>query len=286
MRRISAFGLVLLIGFGASAQVSQGQRHVRNDLVNAPGRWVSYFANVNDKLSSIALDLNLRGQAQLKNKPRLFWVWVYLRSAMPNGLPDDREFDALAAIEDRLVQALGRAFDAVEAGRITGDGRREFFFYGPDSANLDASVSLVLKDFPQYRYDLGSRDDPQWTHYLKVLYPSGEDFQKISNSGVLAALMNEGDTLEAVRDVHHWIYFDSAAQRQEYAILAKDLGYKTESETEREGQSKPFCLQITRDQAVTSAQIDTAVIELFRLAKQFNADYDGWEAAVVRSAKN
>jgi regulator of RNase E activity RraB len=84
--------------------------------------------------------------------------------------------------------------------------------------------------------------------------------------------------------VHHWIYFRTVAQRQQYALKAKELGYKIEGETEREG-GHPFDLQITRDQGVTPAQIDSAVIELFRLAKEFDADYDGWEAAVVASPK-
>jgi uncharacterized protein (TIGR01619 family) len=284
--RLFALGLVLLISGAASAQESKSQPGGRDYIVNDHGRWASYFANVNDKLASIALDLDLRGQAPVKSKLHLLWVWVYLRSPKPNGLSDNREFDALAAIEDKLVQALGSACHAVQAGRITSNGRRVFYFYGADGINFDASVSLVLNDFPQYRYDSGSQDDPQWTHYLNVLYPSEEDFEKIKNSDVLAALMKHGDTLGAVRDVHHWIYFNTVAQRQHYALKAKELGYKIEGETEREGgQPHPFGLQITRDQGVTPAQIDSAVIELFRLAKQFDADYDGWEAAVVPSPK-
>jgi uncharacterized protein (TIGR01619 family) len=255
-------------------------------VANEHGRWASYFANVNDRLASIALDLDLRGEAPNKSKPLLLWVWVYLRSPKPDGLSDDSEFDVLATIEDSLVKELGRACNAVESGRITSDGRREFYFYGADSINLDASISLVMKDFPQYQYHSSSQNDPQWAQYLNVLYPSEEDFEQIKNRDVLAVLMKHGDTLEAVRHVHHWIYFHTAAQRQQYAFKAKELGYKVEGETDREGsQPHPFGLQITRDQDVTPVQIDSAVIELFRLAKQFDADYDGWETEVVASPK-
>jgi uncharacterized protein (TIGR01619 family) len=282
LKYLFALGLALLI----SGTVSKAQQYQGDYMAAEHGRWASYFANVNDKLASIALDLDLRGQAPVKSKSRLLWVWVYLRLPKPNGLSDNREFDALAAIEDKLVQALGSAYHAVETGRITSNGRREFYFYGADDINFDASVSLVLKDFPQYRYDSGSQDDPQWTQYLNVLYPSEEDFEKIKNGDVLAVLLKHGDTLEAVRDVHHWIYFHTVAQRQQYTLKVKVLGYKIEGETEREGgEPHPFGLHITRDQGVTPAQIDSAVIELFRLAKPFDAHYDGWEAAVVPTPK-
>jgi regulator of RNase E activity RraB len=276
---VFALGLVLLI----SATASKAQQH-RRDYV-AKGRWASYFANVNSKLASLALDLDLRGQAPIKDKTQLLWVWVYLRSPRPDGLSDNSEFDTLAAIEDGLAQALGSACNAVQAGRITSDGHREFYFYGADSIKFDASVSLVMKDFLQYKYSSGNQDDSQWKQYLNVLYPSEEDFERIKNGDVLVTMMKHGDTLEAVRDVHHWIYFHTLAQRQFYALKVKELGYSIEAESEDHGQSHPFGLQITRDQGVTPAQIDSAVIELFRLAKQVDADYDGWEAKVVASPK-
>jgi hypothetical protein len=52
------------------------------------------------------------------------------------------------------------------------------------------------------------------------------------------------------------------AQRQHYALKAKELGYEIKGETEREGvQPQPFGLQIIRDQGVTPAQIVRAMIE-------------------------
>jgi regulator of RNase E activity RraB len=47
----------------------------------------------------------------------------------------------------------------------------------------------------------------------------------------------------------------------------------------------PYGLIITRNQAATSSCIDDAVLELFELAQQVSANYDGWEARVI-STKN
>jgi uncharacterized protein (TIGR01619 family) len=248
---------------------------------NVPVDWKSYFANVNDKLASIALNLSLRASAPMPDRPELLWVWVYLRTPKPNGLSDNSEFQTLAAIEDELEKHIGVACEAIEAGRITSDGHREFYFYGANDKRFRSAVSEAMGRFKQYKFDLGSQKDLEWKQYLNVLYPSDEGLEKMKNQDVLGALMKEGDTLTPVRDVHHWIYFRSREDREWFASKVRELGYKIEHESEKPGAQHPFGLQITRDQSVTPDQIDDAVIELFRLAKQANADYDGWEAQVI-----
>jgi regulator of RNase E activity RraB len=84
-----------------------------------------------------------------------------------------------------------------------------------------------------------------------------------------------------VRDVHHWIYFRTAGDRSVYASSAKDLGYVVEREIDGKETQYPYGIIIARDQAVTPSLIDDAVLELFDLAQQVLADYDGWEARVV-----
>jgi uncharacterized protein (TIGR01619 family) len=246
-----------------------------------PAQWGSYFCNVNDKLASIALDLSLRPSAPNEEKPWLLWAWVYLRFPKPNGLSDSAEFAVISAIEDELAKHIGSACDAVEAGRITTDGHREFYFYGAHDKGFKAAVSKAMGRFKDYKFDLGCQEDAAWTQYLNVLYPSEESLEKMKNQGVLDVLMKRGDTLEAVRDVHHWVYFRTKDDRQWFASKVSALGYEIENESEEPGDPHPLGLQITRDQSVTPAAIDDAVIELFRLAKQVDADYDGWEAQVI-----
>jgi uncharacterized protein (TIGR01619 family) len=250
---------------------------------NIPDNWGSYFATVNDKLASIALNLGLRAYAPMPERPQLLWVWVYLRAPKPNGLSDSSEFPALSAIEDELEERIRVACEAVEAGRITSDGHREFYFYGATDKGFRSAVAEAMGRFKQYKFDLDSQKDPEWNQYLNVLYPSDEDLQKMKNQDLLGVLMKHGDSLTSVRDVHHWIYFRSREDRAWFASKVRGLGYKIEHESERHDDPHPFEFQITRDQSVTPDQIDDAVIELFRLARQVNAEYDGWEAQVITS---
>jgi uncharacterized protein (TIGR01619 family) len=242
--------------------------------------WGHYFTNVNGALASVALDRTLRPKAPMAGRPHLLWVKVRLRSPRPNGLSDQSESQTLAGIEDQLRSQLRAACRAVEAGRITTAGRRELYFYAADDNGFQEAVSAAMQKFGAYRFEAGSAADPEWRQYLDALYPAGEDFQRMSNMDVLDGLLDVGDTLRPAREVRHWVYFGSAADRQSFAGRAKALGYTIGSETSGP-QDLPFGLVIARTQSVTPDQIDSAVIELYRLAKQAGAEYEGWEAAVV-----
>src|SRR5215467_7921533 len=93
-------------------------------------KWGSYFCNAHGKLASIALNLSLQSKVPVKGKPWLLWVWLYLQSPRADGLSSRAEFDSLSAMEDSLAERIGTACTALQAGRITTDGHREFYFYG------------------------------------------------------------------------------------------------------------------------------------------------------------
>jgi uncharacterized protein (TIGR01619 family) len=243
--------------------------------------WKSYFCNVNDKLASIALDLCLTDEAPIASKPWLLWVWVYLQRPRPDGLSDQSEFDTISAVEDALLKCLVSTCQAVEAGRITTDGRREFYFYGASANGFEKAIRAVMGNFSAYKFDLGKQHEPDWNQYRNVLYPSDESMERIKNEDVLEVLEKHGDTLESVRDVHHWIYFKSSDDRKLFGKEVLQLGYRVENEPEDLKEEFPYGLQITRDQCVTRDKIDDAVLELFRLVKKLGGNYDGWEAPII-----
>jgi uncharacterized protein (TIGR01619 family) len=243
--------------------------------------WDSYFCRVNDALASVALDLGLRKVIPDKSKPDLLWIWVYFKSPRPDGLSDSSEFDALVRIEEKLTETLGSKFNAILSGRITTDGRREFYFYGLHSDAFDSAVVDALAFFPGYEFDSGFQKDPEWKQYLEVLYPSDENLQRMKNRSVLDVLERKGDTLEASRDIFHWIYFRTKSDREAFWTVIQLLSYRLQSKPEKAGGDFPFGLCIVRFQSVKQDYIDEAVIELFRCAKEFRGDYDGWETKVI-----
>lgn len=181
---------------------------------------------------------------------------------------------------DRLTGALGQKFGAVFCGRITTDGRREFYYYAPLSEKLDRTVEDTFSQFPGYEFDCGCKENAAWTQYLEVLYPSEESRQWMENRKVLDVLEREGDTLQAPRHVWHWIYFRCDADRELFVAAVTPLEYRLQSRPDRKDKEYAKGVCIVRFQSVKWHEIDDAVIELFRLARTHRGEYDGWETQV------
>jgi uncharacterized protein (TIGR01619 family) len=247
--------------------------------------WNFYFCNVNDALASIAVDLGLHKLTPDQTRPILLWVWVYLNMRRSDGLSDSNEFNSLVAIEKSITQTLNQKFDAVLCGRITTNGRREFYYYAPHSESFEPTMSNVMAQFRGYEFAAGFQADPVWKQYLNVIYPSDENRQRIENRSVLESLERQGDSLKVPRDVIHWVYFPTEIDRDGFWVAIQPLEYRIQSHLVRAGEELPFGLCVVRFQSVKQAEIDEAVIELFRHAKEFHGDYDGWETEVI-STKN
>ena len=242
--------------------------------------WKSYLCNVNDSLSSIFVDLGLRSLVPILSKHWLLWVWVYFQSPRPDGLSDGGEAPTLFKIEDALELHVGRVCRAIPCGRITTQGRREFYFYGETRDGLGASAKTALSDFDAYKFDFGEQEDSLWEHYLNVLYPSSEDRERIKNRDLLEVLAEHGDVLGAAREVQHWMYFPSGQSRASFRAEAANAGFKIMSESSVEGE-RPFGISVIRTQPVEQEHIDATVLELLRLTERFEGEYDGWETSVI-----
>jgi uncharacterized protein (TIGR01619 family) len=242
--------------------------------------WKPYLCNVNGKLASIFVNLGLRGEVPILSKPWLLWTWVHFQTPRADGLSDSKEAPTLYKIEDALDLCLSRACQAIPCGRITTEGRREFYFYGETNNGLRHAVKAALKGFEGYRYDIGSQEDSEWGQYLNVLYPSPDDLQRIANMDLLDVLREKGDVLTVAREVQHWMYFGSEQSRSQFRDAAIASGFRVISESTSEG-NLPFGIVVARTQSIEQESIDRTVIELLNLSRRFDGDYDGWETPVV-----
>ena len=244
--------------------------------------WKSYICRVNDSLASIRFDLGLREVVPIRSKPCLLWVWVYFRTPRPDGLSDSKEAPTPFNIEDALTPELSRTCGAILCGVITTEGRREFYFYADANKDFGSTVASSLAKFSEYRFDSGEKNDPLWTQYLHVLYPSPEDMQRIANRDLLDQLEKRGDVLSVKRQVLHWVYFKTKRDRDRFKEVVVKSGYTIDFESESDVQGdRPFGLTVARSHSVEQTVVDDVVLELMRLAQQFDGDYDGWETPIV-----
>ena len=245
-----------------------------------PENWKPYLCKFNDKLASILVNLGLRDEVPIPSKPWLLWAWVYLQASRADGLSDSKEAPTLYKIEDALNECVSRTCRAVPCGRITTEGRREFYFYGETKDRLRQAASAAMKGFDDYKFDIGSQNDPEWEQYLDVLYPSPEDLQRIANMDLLDVLVERVDILSVAREVRHWLYFRSESSRVLFRGAAAAVGYQIVSESNAKGEL-PFGIEVTRTQSIEQCSIDATVIELLHLSQRFDGEYDGWETPLI-----
>lgn len=252
------------------------------------GQWDFYQCKVNNKPASIYLDMGLKQAAPDPKRPAILVVWLYLRHPHPdNGLSTDAEFDVLVEIEDRLCAALKRAYDAVYAGRITTEGRREFYFYSTACADIEATVRAALAPWGGYTIDAWGQPDQQWKQYLNVLYPKAASMRWMSDKAVIDVLGERGDVAEIARPLTHFSYFPTAAGRDAFSGAIAGAGFRIckQTETGPPGDARPFGVVYELTQTPKLAQVFETTELLMRLSEKHGGEYDGWECPVTGPEK-
>jgi hypothetical protein len=249
-------------------------------------KWDFYFANVNDKLASLFVDLGIREAAPDGDNPWLLWAWVYFNHPREDGLTTPQESDVLFQIGDSVTEAVNNALGASLVGRITTDGRREFYFYGSSFAGFEDAVARGMRPFPEHRWDSDTRHDPEWSQYLGLLYPTPRDWQRIKNRHVIEQLQKRGDSLDKERLVFHWAYIANDASRNQFVAAVKDLGYTVTNQGKVDDPHCPYPLGVSFERVdhVDWDSINHVTLGLFELARSFAGDYDGWETPVEKEA--
>lgn len=245
--------------------------------------WDFYFARVNGAVSSIFVDLGVRADAPLEKRPWLLWVFVELQSPGAEGLSTQEEAPRLHAIGEALDATISPLCGAQLVGRITGAGRREFYFYAEDPGPLDEAVTQAMRAHEAYAFECGSALQPDWDQYLTLLYPSATNLQRMFNRRVLESLAEQGDVHETPRPVEHWLSFADEDRRAACrdTLLAIDFTVEQEGPAEEPEDELPHRLVVSRVDSVDTHSINGLTLELARLAEEHGGRYDGWQCAAT-----
>ena len=245
--------------------------------------WDFYFARVDGAVASIFVDLGVRPDAPVEKRPWLLWVFVTLKSPNAEGLSTNEEAPTLQAMGEVLDANISATCGAQMVGRITGAGRREFYFYSEEPGPLDEAVRTAMNSFPGYEHECGSTLQPDWDQYLRLLYPSTSNLQRMFNRRVLQELAGRGDAHETPRKVDHWLEFPDEAARAACrdTLMAIDFMLEDEYLGEEPDDELAHKLVVSRTDSVDSHTINGVTLELARLAQEHGGCYQGWECAVV-----
>lgn len=243
-------------------------------------QWDFYFHQIGESSASTFVDLGIYSRIPDRKRSILLRVRLQMQVPREDGLSSSDEFEILRRLEDRFTTELKRRTKAVYVGRTTSSGYREFCFYSPRPIER-CEIVEALASFPEYNFDCSSTDDPNWRHYLEVLYPSDEEMQTIKNNRVLDVLEEHGDNLKLPRPVTHWSFFKTDADRHAFLSSTLELGFSIHYLHEEGPDDTPFVACLERTDHVDYEAINSVVLELLRLTEDHHGIYDGWETQVT-----
>lgn len=243
--------------------------------------WDFYFSNVDNKYSSLFVDLGLYKIAPIKDKSNFVWVSIKMNEARGDGFSSSGEDELLEKIEKNLVAQIESKFHSSYVGRLTSNGHRDFYFYVGDTTFYGKVLSEFIRTNPEYQIDHGLKTDEDWSGYFDFLYPSPQQFQSIQNRRIINQLEKNGDKLTKMRDVDHWIYFKTKSDQDLFLNRIQFDGFTIITQDyDKISGGLPYKLHIKRIDKVDWNSVDSYVIYLWKLANDYNGVYDGWETSV------
>lgn len=273
--------------------------------------WDSYLCEVDGEPALILVDLGAVAYAPMESFPYLGYVTIELQEPDENGFPRQREYDLMAALEDSLDTLLADADVAVHIGSCTTQGRHELIFYARNLSDWRGKVAEAMSAFPSYDWDANGDYEPNWENYLGFLFPGEHDLLTIQNRRLCRQLQEQGDNLEQVRPILHWLDFTGEEAGEAFCAAVREQGFaveesiaetlateapdtlpdSTQAETSDLGHGAIYGALITRPEQEAASfkvclsrndaprNIDDVSFALMDLAGRHGGEYHGWACA-------
>ena len=131
--------------------------------------WMSYVDDAEDRM--VFFDPGLIHRPGVRSLGRLTIIGVHCRMEPTGTFWHPAETEALDALEDRLLEQLSRWGHgwAVYAARVAFVQRRDYLVYHNDRADIQSAVKTVIGEFPDYRLESTSEDDPGWAMFSELV---------------------------------------------------------------------------------------------------------------------
>ena len=246
--------------------------------------WDNYIIAVNNHPVSIVVNLGLKEKAPLKERSFAIILRTKYTDSDDDGFPSPDIAGTMDSIEYDLEAKLKVSHGAIYAGRFTQRGLREFYFYALDTVQYLAACASVMDHYKAFPWLSKAVSDKTWSNYFEVLYPSGNELEKIENRRMIETLKQKGDPLKTARKIDHVLYFKSASGRHLF-LKSLDIPSVTIDEMpveKTEFGEYGFRLKISRDDVPDDLTMNKMTIFLRELAVKNDGVYGGWQTYVLK----
>ncbi|MCX6074934.1 MAG: DUF695 domain-containing protein [Campylobacterales bacterium] len=134
--------------------------------------WELYMKTIDGYIASVLVNAGI--SADLPSEDKFTMGYIKLTMKMPNdkGMISEDEETQLSFIEDKIEMESLRYRIGNYVGKITSNGVMTFIYYLKYDFEWSNVVQTAMKEFPEYRYEFGSKMDPEWEIYNQLLFPT------------------------------------------------------------------------------------------------------------------
>lgn len=241
--------------------------------------WVDYVTEKDKGVMSISLDLSLD-----LAKPRynnLVLVGGQFVNCMDNGFPTEEGLQDLMDFSDSMANTIDQVTSNRLVGFITYKCMGFDVYYVKDTVDLRNNISSVIdENFSDLQTYIEIKKDKSWVYYNDYMFPRDFSAQFLVDQNYLHSLVLQGDDLQGLRKVNHWIYFKSLKKRNSFEKNVKNLKFSLDSIAYIKDRNYPYELIFSRQDSISPASIYRLTSMLRSLSAPLNGQYDGWSTEV------
>jgi len=224
--------------------------------------------------SLLSIEIEIDAGMHKDDSPWLFSVFIKY-----DGLDDSSEsYEEFLETKESLIIGIEYEDKANYLGTRIVDGWSEFYFCASSAKDLNTMVTAMLKD-TGYAYESNIIKDKKWNFYETQLFPTPLELAHIQSAKIIFLLEEEGDDLNSVRTVEHYLSFETPTAKNRFInTLALDgFSFKDEIDTEE----FQHAVALIKEHAVTHDEVKKVVEELFEAVGKEGGFYEGWSTTLV-----
>lgn len=238
-------------------------------------QWIDFVVEKDSNIMSVSLDLQY--YMQKPNYKNLIIVGTSFKPCMNNGFPLPDSLDDLYSYSDSTATVINQVTPNELIGIMTFKCLAFDVYYAKDTVGVREGLKkLIDNNFSSNKTYLTIRRDKDWEYYFNYLLPEPltEDF--LMDQEYLYDLVLQGDDLQGLRKVRHWIYFNKLKNRLKMTERLESIKFSIDSIRYDRNSKWPYELQVSRMDSITPKRISDLTTLMKILSAAYQGQYDGW----------
>ncbi len=136
--------------------------------------WFTALSQENGQLVYVSgrKDLeDFRKKGALRIRAEIKWLY----SADNSGMPEAKEGELIAEVEEKLRRAMEKDKLAILTGNYTGAGAKYWVFYTRHLPSFGERLNECLTEYELLPLEIQCEEDPNWEEYSDMLTLEGQD---------------------------------------------------------------------------------------------------------------